>query len=70
MHTFFLSDPRKAASLMPCGEHNTYWAVAITGEDIKVCAHAFVSVVVLQEMLSTDVQQPSEQRKGVLLRAK
>jgi len=38
VHTFFLSDPRKAASLMPCGDHNTYWAVAITGEgeDIEV----------------------------------
>lgn len=48
VHTFFLSDPRKAASLMPCGEHNTYWAVAITGEDIKVrlCRRVFVSACV------------------------
>lgn len=44
VHTFFLSDPRKAASLMPCGEHNTYWAVAITGEDIKVCVRPCVCV--------------------------
>ncbi len=42
VHTFFLSDPTKAASLMPCGDHNTYWAVAITGEggDIKVRSDA------------------------------
>ncbi|CAN0272473.1 unnamed protein product, partial [Ectocarpus sp. 8 AP-2014] len=35
VHTFFLSDPTKAASLMPCGDHNTYWAVALTGDNIK-----------------------------------
>ncbi|CAN0216245.1 unnamed protein product [Scytosiphon promiscuus] len=35
VHTFFLSDPSKAASLMPCGDHNTYWAVALTGDNIE-----------------------------------
>ncbi|CAN0265273.1 unnamed protein product [Ectocarpus sp. 6 AP-2014] len=35
VHTFFLSDPTKAASLMPCGDDNTYWAVALTGDNIK-----------------------------------
>ncbi|CAM9691090.1 unnamed protein product, partial [Hapterophycus canaliculatus] len=35
VHTFYLSDPTKAASLMPCGDHNTYWAVALTGDNIK-----------------------------------
>lgn len=47
VHTFFLSDPRKAASLMPCGDHNTYWAVAITGEgeDIKVRSGAPLAVL-------------------------
>ncbi|CAM9323026.1 unnamed protein product [Laminaria digitata] len=34
VHTFFLSDPSKAASLMPVGDH-TYWAVALTGEERK-----------------------------------
>ncbi|CAM9314614.1 unnamed protein product [Sphacelaria rigidula] len=32
IHTFFMSEPGKAASLMPVGDH-TYWAVALTGDD-------------------------------------
>lgn len=45
VHTFFLSDPSKAASLMPCGDHNTYWAVALSGDDIQVCPRALSSVL-------------------------
>lgn len=35
VHTFFMSQPGKAASLMPVGDH-TYWAVALTGDDREV----------------------------------
>lgn len=44
VHTFFLSDPGKAASLMPVGDA-TYWAVALTGEDRQVLSSAHHGVL-------------------------